>query len=108
MDSMVQGNSGPEQSLHQVAAARNAEAQRTPMSPVGCTEHVPTWKSPAKTGLFCSRPVSRIVLRVAPAGAAKLPKGGAMKKGARGTSRFPALLPVRAAPCPDDVLGVRA
>src|SRR6266542_2598850 len=34
-------------------------------------------------GLFCSRPVSRIVLRVAPAGAGRLPKGGAMKKDTR-------------------------
>src|SRR6266540_6321626 len=31
-------------------------------------------------GLFRSRPVSRIVLRVAPSGAGRLPKGGAMKE----------------------------
>src|SRR6266498_340723 len=34
-------------------------------------------------GLFRSRPVSRIVLRVAPAGAGRLPKGGAMKEDTR-------------------------
>src|SRR5215210_8549628 len=40
-------------------------------------------EKPRCAGAFRSRPVSRIVLRVAPAGAGRLPKGGAMKEGTR-------------------------
>jgi site-specific recombinase XerD len=38
-------------------------------------------KPPIDAGVFRSRPVSRIVLRLAPAGAGRLPKGGAMAEG---------------------------